>query len=231
MKYAVILFDADDTLFDFQQSETVALDRALGDVGVQGDTVTLHALYKEVNGIIWQEFEEGKISQQELKVERFRRFKKAASLDFSEEAFAHSYLMHLSKASYPYEEAYPLIEALKGRVKLGLITNGLTVVQRSRIQEAPLGKLFDVVVISEEVGMKKPQPEIFAHTLAKLHHHTKEDVLMVGDGLGTDILGGLDFGIDTCWMNPKNIRNQSTYKPHYEIQRLPELWSIIEGEK
>lgn len=82
-------------------------------------------------------------------------------------------------------------------------------------------------MISEEVKVSKPNPKIFEHALNNMNHIDKRNVLMVGDSLTSDIQGGINFGIDTCWFNPNKIVNRTDIKPTYEISNLMKLKNIL----
>lgn len=227
MKYEVVLFDADDTLFDFKKSETHAFMKTMTEYDDFYDEGIHLKAYHEINTRIWKEFEMGEITQRELKVERFRRLKEALGLAFAPEEFADQYMHHLSHASFVYPEAEDLMKKLQGKYKMAIITNGLTQVQTRRIRNAPLARYFQDIVISEEIGISKPDPQIFAHTLAKLGHEEAGNVLMIGDSLTSDIKGGENYGMDTCWFNPEGKENHSSITPTFEIRKLMDLLDIL----
>ncbi len=227
MKYDVILFDADQTLFDFEKSEKYALEKTIQELGFSYSEETHLAIYHNVNKNIWKEFEEGLITQEVLKVERFRRFKEEMDWNFNPEEFAEFYMEFLSQASFVYEDALELILSLKDHYRLAIITNGLTRVQSKRIKGSILARYFEEIVISEEIKISKPNPEIFAHTLERLGQIEKRTVLMVGDSLTSDIKGGILFGIDTCWYNPDKKEGSLDIRPTYEIQHLLELSRVL----
>ncbi|NLB21008.1 MAG: noncanonical pyrimidine nucleotidase, YjjG family [Clostridium sp.] len=227
MKYDVILFDADQTLFDFEKSEKFALEKTIEKLGFIYNEEEHLAIYHDVNKKIWKEFELGEITQEKLKVERFNRFKEMISWDFKPQLFADYYMEFLSNASFIYDDALGLIESLSENHRLAIITNGLTRVQTKRIKGSIIAKYFEEIVISEEIQISKPNPEIFAYTLKKLGQARKESVLMVGDSLTSDIKGGNLFGVDTCWFNPGNKENRADIMPTYEIKTLSELPAIL----
>lgn len=108
-----------------------------------------------------------------------------------------------------------------------LITNGLAAVQRPRFASSSIGRFFPEVVISEELGIAKPDPAIFDHAFERIGRPAKDRVLMVGDNLGSDILGGVNYGIDTCWFNPEAASNGHEVEPVYEIRFLREILEIL----
>ncbi|MGE5627535.1 MAG: YjjG family noncanonical pyrimidine nucleotidase [Solirubrobacterales bacterium] len=227
MKYDVIIFDADETLFDFKKSEKEAFKNTMLQFDLEYDENYHFKIYHEINAAIWKEFEVGLITQEKLKEERFIRLSKDLKIDFDTENFAKAYMKHLGDSSILYKDSKPLIESLYGIYKLLIVTNGLISVQSNRIRKSDIAKYFDEIVISEEVGLSKPNPEIFQHSLKNIRCTDKSRILIVGDGLTSDILGGINYGIDTCWYNPNKLLNKTEITPNYEISSLFDLNHIL----
>ena len=184
-------------------------------------------IYHDINAAIWKEFEGGLITQQKLKVERFKRLSDSLNIRFDEIQFAKSYMNHLANSSFLYEDSIDLVKSLHKDFRLSIVTNGLKDVQDNRIRKSIIAKYFDDIVISEEVMVSKPDPKIFEHALNNINHTDKSNVLIVGDSLTSDIQGGINFGIDTCWFNPNKIVNKTAIKPTYEISNLMDLKNIV----
>ncbi len=227
MKYAIILFDADETLFDFKKSERHAFKNTMSEFIIDYDENHHLKIYHDINATIWKEFEEGLITQQQLKVERFKRLSDSLNIKFDEIEFAKSYMNYLANASFLYDDSIDLVESLHKDFKLSIVTNGLKDVQNNRIRKSIIAKYFDDIVVSEEVMVAKPDPKIFEHALNNINHTDKGNVLIVGDSLTSDIQGGINFGIDTCWFNPNKIVNKTGIKPTYEISNLMDLKDIV----
>ncbi|MDR5588054.1 YjjG family noncanonical pyrimidine nucleotidase [Clostridium aquiflavi] len=227
MKYKVILFDADETLYDFKKSEREAFKNTMLNFNIKYNEGYHLKIYQEINTLLWKEFEQGFITQEKLNVERFKRLSDQLKVSFDETNFAKSYIEHLADASFLYDDSIDLIENLNKFYKLAIVTNGLTFVQDRRIRKSIISKYFDIIVISEEILLSKPNPKIFEHTLKNIKHTDKSKVLMVGDSLTSDIQGGINFGIDTCWYNPNKIINKTSIKPTYEISNFNELKSLL----
>jgi 2-haloacid dehalogenase len=227
MKYEIIIFDADETLFDFRKSEKYAFENTMLEFNMEYDEDYHLKIYSDINKIIWNEFEEGLISQEKLKTERFKRLSDKLNIHFDEIKFSESYLKHLSNASFLYDDSIPLIESLSEDYRLSIITNGLNDVQDNRIRKSIISNYFEDIIISEVVKVAKPDPKIFELALNNINHTDKSKVLMVGDSLTSDIQGGINFGIDTCWYNPNRILNKAGIKPTYEISSLMELPKIL----
>lgn len=227
MKYEVIIFDADETLFDFKKSEREAFKNAMLEFNIEYDESYHLSVYSDINKAIWKEFEDGLITQKKLKVERFKRLADKLNIEFDESLFAESYMKHLSYASFLYEDSIELIESLSKGYRLCIITNGLKDVQDNRIKKSVIAKYFEDIVVSEEVNVSKPDPKIFEIALNNIKYLDKSKVLMVGDSLTSDIKGGINFGIDTCWFNANKIENKTEIKPTYEISNLMELKDML----
>jgi putative hydrolase of the HAD superfamily len=136
-------------------------------------------------------------------------------------------MQNLSNCSFLFDGSLEIIEHLSKNYKLSIITNGLTSVQENRIRNSVIAKHFEDVVISEEISISKPNPEIFEHALKNIHHTNKNTVLMVGDSLTSDIQGGINLGIDTCWYNPNKLENNSKIMPTYEVSKFEELEYLL----
>ena len=213
MKYELILFDADDTLFDFKKSERYAFMESLSDFKINYDKEECMKIYSEINTAIWKEFEKGTITSDKLKVERFNRLFKRLSVDKDAEKFSKAYMNHLSEASFKY--------------RLAIITNGLLDVQNKRIRESKIGHYFQEIIISDEIKIAKPMAKIFDYTLEKLNFKDKSKVLMIGDSLTSDIQGGINAEIDTCWLNVNNKEKPKDMDITYVINNILELKNIL----
>ncbi len=228
MNYRWILFDADGTLFDYSQAESAALEKAFAASGLAFEAAHVE-LYRQINHRIWQRFERGEIAQTELKVRRFEQLFEAAGFDGEPERFSQRYLHGLAQGTQLLDGAEQVVRELHGRVGMVILTNGLKDVQRPRLAGSALDGYFDDVVISEEVGSAKPDPAIFDAAFSAMGHPDKEDVLIVGDSLTSDIQGGSDYGIDTCWFNPEGKPRETTARISYETRRLSEVANIVGG--
>lgn len=227
MKYEIIIFDADETLFDFKKSERDAFKNTMLEFDIKYDENHHLKIYQGINIAIWKEFEQGVITHEKLKVERFKRLSDSLNAGFDEIQFASSYMKHLSNASFLYSDSIDLVESLHKDYRLTIITNGLKDVQDNRIRKSIIAKYFEDIVVSEEVEVSKPDPKIFERALNNIKHTDKSKVLMVGDSLTSDIQGGINFGIDTCWFNPNKIANKTEIKPTYEISNFIQLKDIL----
>ncbi len=226
--YSWILFDADGTLFDYDAGERAALSQTLADFGFIFTQAHLDA-YRAINTQVWSDYEQGLTTQEILKVRRFELLFEACALAPAPDAVAFStlYLENLGNCSDLFDDAEPLVRALCRKLRLALITNGLKSVQRPRLMHSAIGDAFSAVIISEEVGCSKPDPAIFDAAFRLMDNPRKDEVLIVGDSLSADIRGGLDYGIDTCWLNRAGKPAADDVLPRYEIRALAELLDIL----
>lgn len=225
-KYRWILFDADGTLFDFDHAATLALEQTFGDFQLDFSPTHL-PLYEKINVEAWRAFERGDLPRERLRSERFERLFTALGLQADSVSFGDAYLRHLSEHADLLPGAEDVVRRLATVVDLMIITNGLQEVQRPRFARATICKHFADFVISEEVGAAKPDPRIFAEAFARMNHPAPAEVLIVGDSLTSDIQGGNNVGIDTCWFNPTQRPRDTDVQIDFEIARLEDLFALI----
>jgi 2-haloacid dehalogenase len=224
LKYTWLLFDADDTLFDFPKAEANALKWTLEQAGLAFQP-EFFALYSRFNQQVWGEFERGEVTSAELRVRRFRLFFDEAHLSADPQVVSPLYLRNLALGIDLLPSAEEVVRALKGLYHLGLVTNGLKDVQRPRLEHSALRDCFEKVFISEEVGAAKPSRDYFDAVFREIGQPPKASVLLIGDSLTSDMRGGVDYGIDTCWYNPKG---KTTELPvTYQISRLQSLLDLL----
>jgi len=226
MYYQWILFDADGTLFDYDRAEAWALERTFEQFGLP---LQPHAVerYRRINGEIWHQFEQGRIDQRRLRTQRFEALAQALGLSYDPASFSTHYLENLGLGVDLIDGAERVLRALQDRVRLMLITNGLKDVQRSRLARSTIGHYFSDVIISEEVGAAKPDRRIFDVAFERMGFPPRDSVLIVGDSLSSDIKGGSDYGIHTCWYNPGSVPQAGDLEIHYEIAELEELLHLV----
>lgn len=225
--YELILIDADDTLFDYKMAEKHAINQAFIEFNFEGDITEISNRYKEINSRLWLELEMGKVSKDKLKTERFKRLFKEYNLDYPVEYFSEFYLKKLGEGSFLLEEAEDICKYLSEKYKVVIVTNGIKEVQLSRLEKSTIKQHISGIIISEDVGVNKPHPYIFECALSFAKHSNKRSVIMIGDSLTSDIQGGNDFGIDTCWLNLHNQENITAIKPKYQIKQLKGLLEIV----
>ena len=227
MKYKTILFDADGTLYDFDKAAVEALKSSFKKYNLEW-TENTFLIYEEVNKKIWNDFEKGLITTKEIKRERFKRFFDIIEVtNIDSLKFSKDYLEFLSQNNYLLDGAEDIIKWSSQKFELAIVTNGLASVQNPRFKCSELRKYFSHIIISEEIGFAKPKKEIFDYTFELLNIPSKSSTIIIGDNLTSDIKGGVDYGIDTCWFNPAKLANTSGILPTYEVSNLNELKKIL----
>jgi 2-haloacid dehalogenase len=220
--YRWLLFDADDTLFDYDRSEVTALENACRHFNLAYSPGTLET-YKKYNRQLWRAFELGEVTSEELRVRRFELLFGELGLSQNAGEFSQVYLEELSGCAFLLDGAEEVVRVLHQKYRLAMITNGLKIVQRPRIARSAIHDCFEDLIISEEIGAAKPETLFFEMTFQRLGYPTKEECLVIGDSLTSDMLGGCNYGLDTCWFNPKHLTRPAELAITYEIQRLEEL--------
>jgi YjjG family noncanonical pyrimidine nucleotidase len=227
MKYEWIIFDADGTLFDYDHAEKSAIKRTFNHFGHPYKSQFL-SIYRHCNKQLWDAFELGKVTIEKLKVKRFELLLETIGIDANAEQFGDQYLAQLAQGTELIGGAEKVLKALSGKVGLILMTNGIKEVQRSRLNLSPINHYFSDIIISDEVGVAKPDKKIFEIAQKNMSILDKRTILMVGDNLSSDIRGGNDFGIDTCWYNPNKEKSDPEIRSTYEIQYLQDILPIID---
>ena len=227
MTYQWIFFDADDTLFDFKRSARFALIQTLSHFQIKTSQVYFE-LYESINLEVWMAFERKEITAVELRQIRFEKFLDAIG-EFRDPLEMNGfYLSELAKTDFLIDGARQVIDVLlEKNYRLCLITNGLKEVQRPRIHRANLAHYFESIVVSDEIGVAKPHAGFFEKAFSEIGFPDKKEVLVVGDSLSSDIQGGNNYGLDTCWYNPTGAANLTKHKPTYQIEHLNEVKNII----
>ncbi len=224
-RYSWLLFDADDTLFNYKKAEETALLNVFAHYQVPFQS-SFHEIYTRINHHYWQQFEAGQINLVDLRVNRFRDLLSELKLPVEPITFSKTYLEYLGRDSQLLPGVVDTLTTLAPYYHMAIITNGISTVQRSRLAGSPIQSLFDHIFISEEIGFSKPSGGYFDFVFHKLGNPQKSEVLVIGDSLSSDISGGIQYGLDTCWFNPQQLPNPQKTVPSFEIQNLSELIAI-----
>lgn len=229
MKYRLFLFDLDDTLLDFRASEHLSFERTMRALGLGALPDGLFARYQAINIGLWKSFEQGAVSKDFLKVERFRLTFADARLALDPEAASRLYLESLADTVVLVEGAVKLCESLAAIGEVGIITNGVEHIQHRRIAASSLQPYVSFVATSEASGYAKPDSRFFDYTVRMARHFAHAQTVIVGDRLDADILGANGFGIDSCWFNPHGVANNTLALPTVEVARLDEVIPALRG--
>lgn len=225
--YPWLWFDADGTLFDYNRAEATALRKAFELLSLQFEPGYLDT-YRKINHGLWQALERQEIQPDILRIRRFELLLETLQLKGLPNEMSTTYLEQLGLCTDLMDGAYEVLQTLQGTCQFAIITNGLQAVQRSRLERSAIRDFIDELIISEEVGAAKPHSAFFDAAFARTGHPPKDDVLIIGDSLTSDMQGGIDYGIDTCWYNPTCETKPGSLAITYEIKHLHQLLELIE---
>ena len=225
-EFDLILFDADGTLFDFQRSERLAFDHCLNTFVGERSHDAAYRAYVEISAGWWQRLEQGSVQKEALRIGRWQELGERLGFAWSATVVSDAYLELLSGHGHVVEGAIEVCRTLRATHPIGIVTNGFELVQTRRLAASPLREWIDFLITSEAAGAAKPARAVFDRALA-LRPVPPERVLMVGDGLSSDIAGGLAMGFATCWYNPEGKPQPEQIIPHYTITDLHELLSLV----
>lgn len=221
-----VLFDLDDTLFDFHKAEKIALTKTLVHFGIDPTEETL-ALYSTINAAHWKRLELGEISREEVKVGRYRELFKTIGVECDPVKATAYYESMLAIGHYFMPGAPELLEELYGKYRLYIVSNGTAKVQEGRIGSSGIAKYMDGIFISQVLGANKPDKQFFDICFAEIPDFSLSETVIIGDSLSSDIKGGINAGIITVWFNPKGIENDNDIKPDYTIKELSEVPGLL----
>ena len=224
--YQTILFDADNTLFDFSRAEREALTDTLRFSDIE-PSESLICAYIEINDRLWKRLERGEITKNELREERFREFCAAFGFQADVSRMANAYVEFLSQKTYLIDGALEICRALADKYRLYIVTNGIKTVQERRFAGSLLKPYFSGVFISEELGFEKPNRGYFDAVAARIEGFSTASALIIGDSLTSDMKGGYLYGIDTCWYNPHGLQNKESLPITYEIKKLGSVLPLL----
>ena len=226
MNYRFLLLDADDTLFDFQTAEARALKAAM---------LADHKEYKEeylpvyssINLALWKQLELGEVTKAQLQRLRFERFYAKIGMPGDSENVRRLYPEKLGEQGILLPGAMELVQELSRTRQLYLVTNGMEAIQRNRLRHSGLLPYLRGVFISEVIGVPKPQKAFFDAVAKEIPGYEREQVLLIGDSLTSDMRGGVNAGVDTCWYNAKGEPNNTEVCPTYEVKNYEEFRQLL----
>ena len=220
-RYKHIFFDLDRTLWDFDAAAEVAFERiyekhCLKDLGIPS-AHEFHEVYHPLNERLWELYRADKITKDELNRTRFLKPLEHYGIHDIELAdhLSEDYVYWSPRIVRLVPGTMELLEYLKPKYHLHLITNGFQEVQHIKLSGSGMEPFFETLTVSEEVGVKKPNPEIFNYALRKANASAIES-LMIGDEMAVDIDGACAVGMDTILFNPKEevIEGLRTFEVH-----------------
>ena len=227
-QFQTLLFDADNTIFDFQACENEALSLAFKKYGYPLQEET-RKQYERINLDLWKKYEQGLLDRATVIYSRFRLLFQEIGIDDDGIQFEDDYQELLGMQHFFIEDAAEVIEKLYDSFDLYIVTNGVTATQLRRLKESGMERYMKKIFVSEETGYQKPMKEYFDYCFTRIDSFEGSKAIIIGDSLSSDIKGGNNAGIKTCWFNPTGLENQSDAIVDYEIRSLKELYTILES--
>ena len=228
--FEFLFLDLDDTILDFQKAEHVALSKTLKEFGLE-PTERVLKRYNLINKAHWEALERKELTREQVLVGRFQVLFEEMGITVEPVQVARAYEHNLSIGHWFLPGAEEAVERLSKKYKLYLASNGTAKVQAGRLASANISRFFEEVFVSQEIGANKPSPEYFERCFARIPGLDKSKTIMVGDSLTSDILGGQNAGIATCWVNPHHKQGREDIRVDYEIESLSQLEDLLESLK
>ena len=223
-----LFLDLDDTILDFHKAERIALSKTIADFGVEPTEHVLHR-YHLINKAHWERLERGELTREQVLVGRFQSLFEELGVAVDADACTAAYAENLSIGHYFLPGAEEAVAQLSKKYRLFLASNGTASVQHGRMTSANLYRYFEKVFISQEIGANKPSMKYFDGCFAQIPNFDPKKAMIVGDSLTSDIQGGINAGIATCWVNPNHLPGREDIRPDYEIEALPQLEALLEA--
>ena len=227
-KRPCVLLDLDDTILDFRKAEARALSRSLDEMSIPHDREVL-ARYNAINLRYWEGLERGELTRDQVLLGRFEQLLEEYGIRADAAELRDRYETNLSQGHFFVEGAEELLKRLSGKYRLFLVSNGTACVQKGRLESAGISPYFEEIFISQEIGADKPDPRYFEACFEKIRDFDRSRCIIVGDSLTSDILGGKNAGIATCWFNLRGREAREDIVPDYRIDRLEELPDLLES--
>ena len=221
-----VLLDLDDTILDFHKAEANAVSKTLLQLGIEPRESTVQR-YSQINAGRWELLEQGLITREEVLTSRFEMLFAELGVERSGTEAQKIYEELLGKGHWFMPGAEELLEALYGKYPLYIVSNGNLSVQEGRIASSGIAKYFGEIFISQQIGFDKPRKEFFDACFARIPGFDRERSIIVGDSLSSDIRGGINAGIKTCWYNPRGKAAREDIRPDYSIAELNELPGLL----
>ena len=225
--YEFLFLDLDDTILDFHKAERIALSKTIREFGAE-PTEEILTLYHHINKAHWEMLERGELTRDEVLVNRFGALFTRLGMEIDARNCAKVYEKNLSIGHYFLPGAEEAVDALSKKYRLFLASNGTASVQKGRMTSANLYRFFEKVFVSQEIGYNKPSKDYFERAFAQIEGFDRSKAIIVGDSLSSDILGGNNAGIATCWVNPTHAPGKEGIRVDYEIEALSQLSALLE---
>ena len=225
-KYSILLFDADGTLMDFHRSEYEAVRESLSFFSLPNDDSVIET-YSEINCEYWRMLERGEIEKSKLYAARWQTLIDTYDFDCDAQALSDKYIENLASKSYMIDGALEMCQKLRERYKMYIVTNGQKYIQHNRLFPSPLFKYFDDCFISEDIGYEKPHIKYFELIEKQIPDYDPKKAIIIGDSLTSDMQGGINAGIDTCWYNPSGKKAPADMKLTHIVSNFAQIEDIL----
>lgn len=222
-----LFLDLDDTILDFHKAERIALSKTISQFGLEPNEEVLHR-YHLINKAHWEMLERGELTRAEVLTQRFGVLFAEYGLDVDVQVCAKTYERNLSIGHYFLPGAEEAVDRLSKKYRLFLASNGTAVVQKGRMTSANLYRFFEKVFVSQEIGHNKPSKAYFDACFVQIPGFDPAKAMIVGDSLTSDIAGGINAGIRTCWVNPQHLPCPDHIHPDHEIEYLSQLEALLD---
>jgi len=230
MAITTILWDVDGTLLNFEASEKNAIQRLFYEYGFGECPDEKVKRYSQINKDYWERLERKELTKPEILVGRFEKFFEEVGIKTSyAQEFNDKYQERLGDTIVFNDDSYEIVRSLHGKIPQYVVSNGTIFAQTKKLRVSGFGILMDGIFLSEQVGFEKPNIEFFDIVLETIKAKDRSQVLIVGDSLTSDILGGTNAGLKTCWYNPKGLLSKGNVRIDYEIKDLHEIYSILKN--
>ncbi len=225
-----VLWDVDGTLLDFLAAERAAVRTGFARHGLGECTDEMLRVYSRINVKFWEALERGEMTKPEILTGRFREFFSLYGIDPAlADVFNAQYQVDLGDTVVFQPGALETVKALRGRIPQYAVTNGTKIAQRRKLARSGLDTLLDGVFISEDLGVEKPSPGFFDRVFAVLGDIPREETLIVGDSLTSDIRGGINAGLRTAWYNPEGKPLPAGWRVDHDLRSVAEVPAILQA--
>ncbi len=222
----IVLLDLDNTLIDFNECARHSIMNIFEEQGFTYTEKVFETFITE-NVKIWKRLEKGEITKAELRANRWNIILGKLGIDYDGTIIEEKFENGVAQGAYAVDGAYELLDYLFPKYELYIVSNGFRFVQESRLEIGDFRKYFKDIFLSEDIGIQKPAKEFFDYCFEKLEHPQKEDVILIGDSLSADIIGGLNYGIDCIWFNKNGDESPEDINPTYIVDKLKEIEDIL----
>ncbi len=226
-KIRFLIFDADDTLLDYERDSSSALASTCRRFRINADFSSIHSIYRTINLQLWEQAEVGLISRETVSRLRFERLLAQFGVyDVNASEMADTYLEELSHQATFFPGVEDALGRLRQKYVMFLLTNGISRVQRNRFGSLKLDRFFDRIVISDDVGLTKPNPALISLLLDPIPWDPA-DVLIIGDSMTSDWGLARAAGIAFCRMTWKTDAHGDDPQIDFHVHNMGELIELL----